>query len=122
MDSGFFSLKGLLEMRKRRVYGSVLVKNRRYWHRGVYGYAINNYVRSKNIGDVGCLSGEWEKTELNIFVLKESDYNITMMSTFSGLIVTEGQKEERSMVNGEIVNFKYPQVVAYHCIYRGGVK
>ena len=93
----------------------------RYWPRGVYGYAINNYVRSKNIGDVGCLSGEWEKTELNIFVLKESDYNITMMSNFSGLIVTESQKEERKMVNGKIVKLNYTEVFADHYIYRGVV-
>ena len=46
----------------------------------------------KNIYDVVCISGEWEKTEFNIFVLKEPDYNIMMMSTFSGLTVPEGQK------------------------------
>ena len=32
--------------------------------------------------------------------MKESDYNIMMMSLFSGLTVTEGNMEEISMVNG----------------------
>ena len=68
------------------------------------------------------ISGEWEKTEFNIFVLKEPDYNIMMMSTFSVLTVSEGQKEERRMVNGEIVKFKYPELVAYHYRYRGAVE
>ena len=95
MDSIFFSLKGLLEMSKRGFYGSVLIKKRRYWPRGVYVYAINDYFRSKNIGNVGCLSGEWNETEFDIFALKGPDYNITMMSTFSGLTVPEGQKEEK---------------------------
>ena len=45
-----------------------------------------------------------------------------MISTFSGLTVTEGQKEERRMVNGEIVKFNYPEVVAYHYRYRGEVE
>ena len=40
--------------------------------------------------------------------LKEPDYNITMISTFSGLTVMEGQKEEKRTVNGEVVKFKYP--------------
>ena len=31
MDSGFCVLKGPLEMRKRGVYGSALIKKRRYW-------------------------------------------------------------------------------------------
>ena len=66
-DSGFCVLKGLLETRKRGVYGIVLIKKRRYWPRGFYGYAINDYFRSKNIGDVRCLSGEWENTEFNIY-------------------------------------------------------
>ena len=41
-----------------------------------------------------------------------------IMSTFSGLTVPEGQKEEIRMANGEVVNFKYLEVVADHHIYR----
>ena len=63
---------------------------------------------------MGCLSGEWDETEFNIFVLKDLDYNIMMMSTFLGLNVPEGQKEESRTVNGEIVKFKYTEVVADH--------
>ena len=48
-------------------------KKRRYWPRGVRGDDINNYFRSKNSGDVGCLSGELDETEFNIFVFKEPD-------------------------------------------------
>ena len=110
--SGFFVLKGISETRKMGVYGSTLIKKRRYWSRGVYGYPINDYFRLKHIGDVGCLSGEWYKTDFNIFILKNPYYNIMMMSTFLGLTVPEVQKEERRMVNGEIVEFNYPEVVA----------
>ena len=42
MDSGFCVLKGLLETRKRGVYGSALIKKRRYWPRGFYGDTIND--------------------------------------------------------------------------------
>ena len=42
---------------------------------------------------MGCLCGEWDETEFNIFVLKEPDYNIMMMKTSLGLTVLEGQKE-----------------------------
>ena len=41
---------------------------------------------------MGCLGGEWDNTEFIIFVMKEPDYNIMMISTFSGLTVMEGQK------------------------------
>ena len=71
-------------------------------------------LQVKNIGDVGCLSGEWDDTEFNVFVLKDPDYNIIMMSTFLCLTVPEGWKEERIMVNEEVVKFKYPEVFSSH--------
>ena len=71
---------------------------------------------------MGCLSGEWDEVEFNVFVLKDPDYNIMMISTFSGLTVSEGQKEERRVVNGEVVKFKYPEVVSDHYRYRGAVE
>ena len=37
-----------------------------------------------------------------------------IMSTFSGLTVPEGQKEEIRVVNGEMVKFKYSDVVTDH--------
>ena len=45
MDSGFCVLKGIRETNKRGVYGSALIKKRRYWPTGVHGYSINNYFR-----------------------------------------------------------------------------
>ena len=60
--------------------------------REVYGDAIKNYFRSKHIRDVVCLSGEWDETQFNIFVLKEPDYKCMMMSTFLVFTLPEGQK------------------------------
>ena len=71
---------------------------------------------------MGCLSGEWEETEFIIFALKEPDYNIMMMSTYSDLTVLEGQKEDRRMVNGKMFKFKYPEVVANHYRYRAAAE
>ena len=39
----------------------------------------------KKNGDVGCISGEWDETEFNVFVLKDTGYDIMTISTFSGL-------------------------------------
>ena len=54
---------------------------------GVHGYIINNDFSTKMVGDVGYLSGEWDDTYFDIFVMKEPDYNIMVMSTISGLTV-----------------------------------
>ena len=49
-----------------------------------------------------------------VLVFKEPDYNIMMMSTFLVLTVSEGQKEEIKIMNGELVKFKYPEGVTNH--------
>ena len=71
MGSGFFVLKGLLKMRNMRVYGSASIKRRRYWPMGVHGDAINEYFRSKTIGDVGCLTGEWDETDFLTYIYRQ---------------------------------------------------
>ena len=42
-----------------------------------------------------------------IILMKEPYYNIIIMSTFSCLAVSEGQKEERRLVNVEVAKLKY---------------
>ena len=44
----------------------------------------------RKISDVGFLSGEWNEKYFIFFVLKDPDYNIMMMSKFSGLTVPDG--------------------------------
>ena len=53
--------------------------------------------------------------------MKEPDHKIMTMSTFSDLAVMEGQKEEISMVNREVVKLKYPTIFSDNCRYRGAV-
>ena len=58
-----------------------------------------------------CLSGEWDETEFNVFILMQPYYNIIMILKFSVLTMSEGHKEERRMVIGEIIKFNYTEVV-----------
>ena len=71
---------------------------------------------------MGCLSCQWDDIEFNGFVLKNPDYSIMIVSTFLGLTVPEDQKEDIRMVNGEVVKFNYPKVVAYNYRYRETVE
>ena len=60
-------------MKTRGVYVCALIKKRLYWSRGVHGDRINDYFSLNKIGGMGCLSGNWDKTEVNIFVVKEPE-------------------------------------------------
>ena len=43
MDSGFCELVGLIGIFERGLYGSALVKKRRYWPKLIHLYGINNH-------------------------------------------------------------------------------
>ena len=45
LDSGLCVLKVILEVSKKRFYGSSLIKKSLYWTRGVHGDGINKYFR-----------------------------------------------------------------------------
>ena len=49
---------------------------------------------------------------LFVFVMKEPDYNITIMFKLLGLTLLEVQKEEIRMVNAQVLKLKYPVIVA----------
>ena len=59
MDSGFCVLKGLIELQKRGVYGSVVIKKRKYWpqHCNLDRLEIKKHFQDKEIGAADCLPG-----------------------------------------------------------------
>ena len=59
-----------------------------------------------------CPSGEWYKTEFNIFDLEGPEYNVMVIPDFSDLTVLKGHKEEIILVNGCVFKLKYPAMVA----------
>lgn len=57
LDSGFCVLEALIELRKRGVFSSAVVKKRRYWPKWVPGEAIKEKMADTQIGDVDSLKG-----------------------------------------------------------------
>ena len=45
------------------------------------------------MGEHDRLSGNWKGVDFDTFVVKEPNYNVIMMYTYSGIVVCEGQKE-----------------------------
>jgi hypothetical protein len=55
LDSGFCVLKGIVELMKRGVFASALIKKRRYWPKDVPGEDIKRELDDKAIGYTGRL-------------------------------------------------------------------
>ena len=52
MDSDFCVTKGLVDLWEKRVFGSALIKKRRYWPANIKDGAIDAHFASKEVGNV----------------------------------------------------------------------
>ena len=51
LDSRFRVIKGIIELRKKGVFASALIKKQRYWPKYIKGDAIKAHFENKNVGD-----------------------------------------------------------------------
>ena len=56
-----------------------------------------------------------------MIVVKEPNCNVIMMSTYSGLVVRNDQKESYILSKVQVLTFKYAEPVARHYFYIGSV-
>ena len=59
LDSGFCVLKGIVELMKRGVYASALIKKQKYWTKYIKGDAIRNCFKDKKCGGLRLMEGQY---------------------------------------------------------------
>jgi len=57
LDSGFCMLQGIIELKKRDVFASALIKKRRYWPKYVGLEGIAKKIKDKSVGTTMRLRG-----------------------------------------------------------------
>lgn len=121
MDSGFCVLLALLKLASVGVYGSAVIKKRRFWPKYILGDAIDRRFEGKEIGFVDALPGLMEGHCFKIFCMKEEDYVMKLMSTYGALRSVDEGKTQRSVTeNGQRVNksFHYTEPFFNHFKFR----
>ena len=71
LDSGFCVLQGIVELQKKGLYSSAVIKKRRYWPAGVKGDDVINHFKDKEIGSYDALPGELDSVPFNLVCIKE---------------------------------------------------
>ena len=92
LDSGFCVLKGIVELHKKGVFASALIKKRRYWPKYIHGDEVTEHFNDKEVGDANSWGGKLEDVPFHVFAMKEPDYVMSLMSTY-GMNVRDGYKE-----------------------------
>ena len=117
LDSGFCVLKGIVELHKKGVFASALIKKKRYWPKYIHGDGVKEHFNDKEVGDANSWGGKLEGVPFHVFTMKEPDYVMSLISTY-GTNVWDGYKETRRKWkdNGmtRTKSFRYPEVVHNH--------
>jgi Transposase IS4 len=121
LDSGFCVLQAIIELRKNGVYSSAVIKKRRYWPRYIDGDAMDERMEGRAIGDCDALHGTLDGVHYTVFLMKEQEYCMKLMSTYGGLIVLEQQQDTFRSIDGRTLQFKYKEPFANHYLARHAV-
>ena len=124
LDSGFCVLKGIIELRKKGVFASALIKKRQYWPKFIRGDDIKAHFDNKEVGETDSWAGKLDNIPFHVYAMKEPDYVMSLMSTYGTNNRDNGKETRRSWkVGGEArsTSFRYPEVVHNHFLYRHAV-
>ena len=123
LDSGFCVLKGIVELKKRGVYASALIKKWKYWPKYIKGDAIKEHFDDKDVGNCDSWKGNMDEVPFHVYAMKEPDYVMSLMSTY-GTNLRNGKETSHEWVDGSGTKkkkFQYPEVVGNHFMYRHSV-
>jgi roadblock/LC7 domain-containing protein len=123
MDSGFAVLDGLLELKHLVVYGTMVVKQKRFWPKVIQSDEINQYMANKQTSEVCAIKGVKNGKSFYVFTMKEPDYVMILMGTFGTLVEVNNGGTKRiyqDPMTGATVtkSFKYAKPFYHHYKYR----
>ena len=82
LDNVFCMLKGTVELRKKGVFTSALIKKRQYWPRFIHGDEIKEHFDNKQVGDTALWAGWLDDIPFHVYAVKEPDYIMSLMSSY----------------------------------------
>ena len=86
LDSGFCVLKGIIELRKKGVFASALIKK---------GNDIKAHFKNKNVGDANSWAGTLDNIPFHVYAMEELDYTMSLMSTYGTNEHDNGKETQR---------------------------
>ena len=104
LDSGFSVMKGLIALKKLGVFAHAVAKKRRFWPKFVPGAAIEERMEGKPVGSTDSLRGVLDGEPYNIFIMKEPDFTMKLMSTYGGLTTLPEESDVTRVENSEKKN------------------
>ena len=123
MDSGFFVAKGITELEAKGIYAETLIKNRRYFLKGVPSSLINTHFEDKEVSDFVMVDARTEDNKLfKTSFTKEPYCVMKIWVSWMALDELEGAITRRYFIDSsgekETKQFTYWQPFGLHFRYR----
>ena len=110
---------GIIELHKKCVFASALIKKRRYWPKFIRGEEIKVHFADKDVGDADSWAGVLDDKPLHVYAMKEPNYVMSLMSTYGTNDCNNGKETRRDWKeNGENKRktFQYPEGGQIECL------
>ena len=128
LDSGFSVLDGIMRLRVKGVFAAAVAKKRRYWPKYVPGDAIEKRMEDAAVGDTDAVNGNLHGKDYHVFCMKEPDYIMKLMSSYSSLLPKEHYPSNRRVFQDPKdpsktveASFQYTEPFQNHFLYRHAV-
>jgi len=82
LDSGFYVLKAIIELRKRGIYASALIKKRQYWRWYIRGDKVKEHFDNLEVGATDSWEGCLDDVPFHVYAMKEPNYVMKLMSAY----------------------------------------
>ena len=115
MNSVFCVVKAIVELRKRGIFSSSMIKKKRLWPKYVKGDEILSLSKIKNQVMLILLNVRGEREIFYIHGLQESDYSLLFMTTYGTLDRCDKEQKRKIITKEKKTNQSNSHTQRYQC-------
>ena len=112
-------LQGIVELQKKGLYSSAVIKKRRYWPAGVKGDDVINHFEDKEIGSYDALPGELDGVPFHLVCMKEENYVMNLMSTYGTMKEVKTAHRTIKKKTQDVRKISFPLTEVHHNHFKG---
>ena len=105
LDSGFCVLQGIAELRNKGVFAAALIEKQKYWPKYIDGDGIKEHFKDKEVDTVDAMKGYLNGVKVKVHCIKEPEYVMILMSSYSTLKRVGSDKKRVWMNEGSRAPF-----------------
>ncbi len=105
-DAGFACVPALIQLKRKGVFASCLLKKKKYWPKFSHGAANAEHMAGKPIGSIDAMQGKFGGEDFAIYLMQDSKYTLQLASTYGKNERKGPDKRRRCEDTNQLYSFK----------------